>query len=62
MGGMHVKADWVEPEPEWSKFRLAQFGYITIHIPANDHTRMQIVYNGETAGQVYDSVWIEKKH
>jgi hypothetical protein len=23
---------------------------------------MQIVYNGETAGQVYDSVWIEKKH
>jgi acid phosphatase type 7 len=61
MGGMTFFFDWLAPQPDWSMFRAAQYGYITIHVPANDHTRMLILYKGDRDAMIHDTVWINKK-
>lgn len=53
--------EWVEPQPDWSSFRQASYGYGELNVLNSTHTLWQWHQNQDLAPTVADEFWVIKE-
>lgn len=55
-----LASDWIDPQPSWSMFRQASYGYGQLTVVNNTHTQWQWYQNMDLDPNLGDEMWIVK--
>lgn len=56
-----LASSWVEPQPEWSVFRQASYGFGKINVMNSTHVQWQWHQNGDLTPTIADNFYIVKE-
>jgi predicted phosphodiesterase len=59
MGGAQLYTGWNDPQPSWSAYREAIWGYVRVTVDTDGNLHSEYIRNGD--GKVRDEFWIVKE-